>query len=70
MHLGDHGGAVPVDSDFSLVKETLQTFGFDLRNSPTSVGSFPEHKEPLGSRVLLFSRRKRGKTEYRIHVQK
>lgn len=63
-------GAAPVDSDLSLVKETLQTFGSDPSNKPTSVESFSGHKEPLGSWVLLFGRRKQGKTEYGILVQK
>lgn len=66
---GNCGGAAPVDSDLSLVKKTLQTFGSDPSNSPTSVGSFSGHKEPLGSRVFLFGRRKQGKTEYQILVQ-
>lgn len=70
MRPGNCGGAAPVDSDLSLVKETPQTFGSDPSNSPTSVGSFSGHKEPLGSRVLLFGRRKQGKTEHRILIQK
>jgi hypothetical protein len=70
MHPGNCGGAVPVDSDCSLVKETLQAFDSDPSNSPTSVGSFSGHKEPLASTILVLGRRKQGKTEYGILVQK